>query len=126
MTIISVLKGKSDVEAFKKRIPNEIIFRALSVLGIALLLVVFVTMVLTLTETKNSFLDLLFETTSAFATVGLTRGITPDLSNIGKLILTFTMFAGRIGPLTLGLALAKKQRKDKGNFRYPEGKIMIG
>ncbi len=126
LTIISVLKGKSDVEAFKKRIPNEIIFRALSVLGISLLLVVFVTMALTLTEAKNSFLDLLFETTSAFATVGLTRGITPDLSNIGKLILTFTMFAGRIGPLTLGLALAKKQSKDKGNFRYPEGKIMIG
>lgn len=126
LTIISVLKGNTDVVAFKKRIPHELIFRALAVLGISLILVVFVTMVLTLTEVKNSFLDLLFETTSAFATVGLTRGITPELSSIGKLILTFTMFAGRIGPLTLGIALAKKQGKDKGSFRYPEEKIMIG
>ncbi|WIV11407.1 TrkH family potassium uptake protein [Proteiniborus sp. MB09-C3] len=126
LSITSVLKGNTDVVAFKKRIPYELIFRALAVLGISLVLVVFVTMVLTLTEVKNSFLDLLFETTSAFATVGLTRGITPELSSVGKLILTFTMFAGRIGPLTLGIALAKKQGKDKGSFRYPEEKIMIG
>lgn len=126
LTIISVLRGKSDVELFKKRIPNELIFRALAVLSIALFVIVFVTMVLTLTEAENSFLDLLFETTSAFATVGLTRGITPDLSSIGKLILAFCMFAGRLGPLTLGFALARRQNKDKGSYRYPEGRIMIG
>ncbi len=126
LTIISVLRGKSDVGVFKKRIPNELIFRALAVLSIALFVVVLVTMVLTLTEAENSFLDLLFETTSAFATVGLTRGITPDLSNLGKIILAFCMFAGRLGPLTLGFALARRQNKDKSSFRYPEGKIMIG
>lgn len=126
LSIISVLKGRSDTEAFKKRIPNEIIFRALAVLGISLFLVITVTMILTLTESENSFLDIMFETTSAFATVGLTRGITPNLSNIGRIILTFTMFAGRVGPLTLGFALAKKHDENKGNIRYPEGKIMIG
>ncbi|WP_352417926.1 TrkH family potassium uptake protein [Proteiniborus sp.] len=126
LTIYSILKGKSDVDVFRKRIPYELIFRALAVLGISLFLVVFVTMILTLTESENSFLDLLFETTSAFATVGLTRGVTSDLSSIGRLILIFTMFTGRLGPLTLGFALAKRQDKDKGNFRYPEGKIMIG
>lgn len=126
LTMYSILKGKSDVDVFRKRIPYELIFRALAVLGISLFLVVFVTMILTLTESENSFLDLLFETTSAFATVGLTRGVTSDLSSIGRLILIFTMFTGRLGPLTLGFALAKRQDKDKGNFRYPEGKIMIG
>lgn len=126
LTIISVLKGKSDVEVFKKRIPHELIFRALAVLSIALLVVVLVTMVLTLTEAENTFLDLLFETTSAFATVGLTRGITPNLSTFGKILLSFCMFAGRLGPLTLGFALARRQNKDKGNVRYSEGKIMIG
>lgn len=126
LSIITVLKGKSDVEAFKKRIPYELIFRALAVLGISLFLVIFVTIILTLTESESSFIDILFETTSAFATVGLTRGITPGLSNIGKVILTFTMFAGRLGPLTLGFALAKNQEKNKGNYRYPEGRIIVG
>lgn len=126
LSIVSVLKGKSDVEVLKKRISNELIFRALAVLGISLFLVISVTMILTLTESENSFLDIMFETTSAFATVGLTRGITPSLSNIGRLILTITMFAGRLGPLTLGFALAKKQSENKGNYRYPEGKIIVG
>ncbi|SDZ29494.1 trk system potassium uptake protein TrkH [Proteiniborus ethanoligenes] len=126
LSIITVLKGKTDVEAFKKRIPNELIFRALAVVGIGLFLVILVTMVLTLTEVDATFLDILFETTSAFATVGLTRGITPDLSSLGKIILTFTMFAGRLGPLTLGFALAKKQDEYKGNYRYSEGKIIVG
>ncbi|KNF07486.1 Ktr system potassium uptake protein B [Gottschalkia purinilytica] len=125
LSVISVLKGNQDVEVYKKRIPNTLIFRALAVMSVGLLLVVSVTMALTLTENKP-FLDLLYEVTSAFATVGLTRGVTPDLSLIGKILIILTMFTGKVGPLTLAFALASRQKECKGKYRYPEGKIMIG
>ncbi|MGF7059557.1 TrkH family potassium uptake protein [Brassicibacter mesophilus] len=124
--IISVLKGNDDVEIYKKRIPHLLIYRALAITGIGLLLVIFVTMVLTITESGYSFMDVLFETTSAFGTVGLSRGLTPNLSTIGRLIITLTMFAGRVGPLTMVFALAKKQKENKGKYRYPEERILVG
>jgi trk system potassium uptake protein TrkH len=70
------------------------------------------------------FLDILFETTSAFATVGLTRGITPYLSNFGKIIITLTMYAGRVGPLTMAFAFGNKKTHMK--YRYSEGNILVG
>jgi trk system potassium uptake protein TrkH len=66
----------------------------------------------------------LFETTSAFGTVGLSMGLTPKLSVIGKLLISFTMYLGRIGLLTLAFALAQKQFTS--NFRYAEEKVPIG
>lgn len=124
-SISSVIKGNSDVEAFKKRIPNEIVYRCMAIMGISFLLVILVTMVLTITE-KADFIDLLFETVSAFGTVGLTRNLTPNLSNIGRLIITTTMFFGRLGPLTMAFAIAQRQKKNQGKFRYPEEKIIVG
>jgi len=123
--MISVIKGKEDVEVFSKRIPHDLIYRALAVTGIGLLLVIIVTMLLSITE-EASFLDIMFEATSAFGTVGLSRGLTPDLTDIGRLLVTFTMFAGRVGPLTMVIAFAKKRRENKGTYRYPEEKILIG
>lgn len=82
-----------------------------------------VSFILTITE-ELTFLDLLFETTSAFATVGLSRGITSSLSNIGKLIITLTMYIGRVGPLTMAFALSKRRGQNK--FRYVEGNIIVG
>jgi Trk-type K+ transport systems, membrane components len=76
-----------------------------------------------LTEDQE-FLNILFETTSAFGTVGLTRGITPELSNAGKLILTLTMYSGRVGPLTLAFAIGYKEEHKR--FRYAEGNITVG
>lgn len=124
--IFSVIKGKKDVEIFKKRIPNDIILRALAVTGIGMSLVLVITILLTITETSASFLDILFETTSAFGTVGLSRGVTPNLSVVGRLMITITMFAGRVGPLTMAFAFAKKQKNNKGVYRYPEEKILVG
>ena len=69
-------------------------------------------------------MQLLFEVTSAFGTVGLTCGITPDLHDGSKLLLSLTMFAGRVGPLTLALALALKTRR--GLIKHPEGRVIIG
>lgn len=90
---------------------------------IALFLVIIVTMLLSTTE-DSQLLKILFEVTSAFATVGLTMGLTPDLTLFGKILISLTMFAGRLGPITLAYALQPKQEKEL--YRYPEGKITIG
>ena len=126
LTVRSVLKGNDDVVVLKRRIPNSIVLRAIAITAVGLLLVTSVTMILTVTEHGVKFIDLLFETVSAFATVGLSRNLSPALSDIGKIIISLTMYAGKVGPLTLVFALAKKQKTDNGKYRYPEGKIIIG
>ncbi|MBB6218133.1 trk system potassium uptake protein TrkH [Anaerosolibacter carboniphilus] len=125
-TIISEIRGKADTEVFKKRIPREIVSRSLAIIGLAGTLVIIVTMMLSITEKGPSFLEIFFEVTSAFGTVGLSLGITSNLTNIGKLLISFTMFAGRVGPLTVALALANQQLRNKGHYRYPEEKVIVG
>ena len=82
-----------------------------------------ITIILTITESKP-FIDILFETVSAFGTVGLSTGVTPTLSTIGRVLIIITMFAGRVGPLTLAVAFAERERK--GVYHYPKEKIMVG
>ena len=80
------------------------------------------TMLLLLSEGEE-FLRILFEVVSAFGTVGLSCGITPSLTSLGKFIIILTMFFGRIGPMTLAIALAGRQ---EGEYRLPEEKVMVG
>ena len=119
----ALITGKHDAELFKRRISQPLIYKAFSVILIAATLVIFVTMMMSITE-KASFLQILFEVVSAFGTVGLTTGITPTLTEQGKIWIMLTMFAGRVGPVTLALALALRTKK--GKVQYPEGKIIIG
>lgn len=119
----AMVRGHEDVEVFRRRIPKEIVYRALTITLAALALVITVTMILAITE-KAEFLTVLFETTSAFGTVGLSMGITPSLTVIGRLMITATMFAGRVGPLTIAFAVAQRQHKPA--FRYAQEKIMVG
>jgi trk system potassium uptake protein TrkH len=107
--IWALIRGRQDAELFERRIPQAIIYKAFSVMLISAMLVIFITMMLSITE-NQPFIKLLFEATSAFGTVGLTTGITPSLTDYG--------------PITLALALALKTRK--GNVQYPEGKLIIG
>lgn len=123
--VVSVIVGKESPQVFKKRIPMDVINKALALFSVAMFLVLLVTMLLSITETGHSFMELIFETTSAFATVGLTLGITTSLTVPGKLIIAFTMFAGRLGPLTLIMAIAARQGK-RVKYKYPEGKILVG
>jgi len=119
----ALITGKNDAEIFHRRISQQLIYKAFSVFFIAATLVIFVTMMMSITE-NASFLRILFEVVSAFGTVGLTTGITPTLTEYGKMWIIVTMFAGRVGPVTLALALALRKRK--GMVHYPEGKIIIG
>lgn len=125
-TIISVIKGKDETELFKKRISRDIVNRAITIFIIGIILIVSVTMILSITDSQFGFIEILFEVVSAFATVGLSLGITSKLSLIGKIMLMLMMFAGRVGILTIAFALAKQRHKYKGDIKYPEGKIMVG
>ncbi|TCP67091.1 TrkH family potassium uptake protein [Baia soyae] len=120
----SQIKGKEDVTFYKRRIPYDLIYRSLAVASCGFAIVIGVAMLLTITEKGNDFLAILFEATSAFGTVGLSMGLTPNLSIAGKMILIFTMFAGRVGILTIAFALAQNRKRDL--YRYPEGNVMIG
>lgn len=124
---MSTLRGKEHTVAFKRTIPMNIILRALTVIMLAITIVFGFLMVLTVTE-DASFIDILFETISAFATVGSTLGLTPNLSYIGKVMIIMLMFIGRLGPVTMAVALMVRQgkAKDKGSIQYPEEKILVG
>jgi len=122
-TIKSMIQGKDQVEAFKRTIPQISIYQALCVVTLALGWIGGVALFLSFIENFN-FLDILFETFSAFGTVGLSRGLTPHLTNWGKMIIIITMLVGRIGPLTLALAIAG--RRAVRLYEYPEESIIIG
>jgi trk system potassium uptake protein TrkH len=119
----SSLKGKEHAGAFGREFVTQQINRALALVMLALGLITFVVFILTITE-DFKFLSILFETFSAFGTVGLSTGITPDLSIAGKLIITATMFIGRLGPLILVLSLIQRQLPSK--YRYPQDEVRVG
>lgn len=123
LTTMNIIRGNRDVVIYKKRINEDVINRALAIIVVSMVLIIVVASILTITE-EFIFLDVLFETTSAFATVGLSRGITPDLSSMGKVIIILTMYAGRVGPLTMAFAFAQKNKAKK--YRYAEGNIIVG
>ena len=124
LTLISIIRGREDTEVFKKRISKELVYKAFAVLFIGFGIVVLGTLILAVTEPGFSLEYILYEVTSAFATVGLTLGLTPYLSAIGKIIIIITMYLGRVGPMTVVLALAN--RKKPSAYKYPEDKILIG
>lgn len=124
LTVISVLKGREETEAFGRRFSKGTVYKAFTLFSVCMVLVITVTMILSITEPNKLFINLLYEATSAFATVGLTTGVTQDICSISKVVLIITMYFGRVGPLTVILAVINKRRKS--GIRYPETKILIG
>ncbi|MDP2981215.1 MAG: potassium transporter TrkG, partial [Candidatus Omnitrophota bacterium] len=125
----SMVKNRDNVYLFKKTVPKIIFRKCVMIAGLAGAWLVIFTMLLSFVEAgkeamPNYFLRIFFEVTSAFGTVGLSTGITPILSSFGKFLLMMTMFAGRVGPLTLALAVAIKE--DKFLYKYPEEIVMVG
>lgn len=121
-SVVMTIRGFNKMELFKRTIPSPVIFQAVSVIILAITCISISTVLLTLAE-DLPFLDLLFEEISAFATVGLSRGITADLSSLGKGIIITSMFLGRVGILTFMMAFARQV--DAGKYRYPDEKIII-
>ncbi|WP_265446997.1 TrkH family potassium uptake protein [Acetivibrio straminisolvens] len=122
-TIISQAKGSSDTIILKKRISQKIVYRSLSIIGLCAMLVVSITIAILFFEDKP-LIDVLFEVTSAFSTVGMTTIGTFNMSVPSQFLLLITMFLGRVGPLSFAIALATKNYKK--DLVYPEGKIMVG
>ncbi|WP_027092367.1 TrkH family potassium uptake protein [Cohnella thermotolerans] len=121
--VFAMIRGKEDVVLFRHRLAQERVYKALTVTLLSLTLVMIATMILSTTE-DHHFLQILFEVTSAFGTVGLTMGLTTQLTLTGKIIIILMMFIGRLGPLTLGYALGPKPGRVL--YRHAEGKIIIG
>lgn len=122
--IKSKIAGRESVSAYYRTLPLEVIIKAFTVVSLAIGIIFISTLILLITESSLSFHNILFEVFSAFGTVGLSLGITPKLSTFGKLVIIFTMYVGRIGPLTLLYALGRERAK--GKFEYIEEKVMIG
>lgn len=123
ISIWSQMTGKNDAVIFDRQISAQTIYKAYTVIFISSLLVISVTMILSITE-NAPFINILFEVVSAFGTVGLSASLTTSLTPYGKIGIILTMFAGRVGPVTLALAIALRNKKQV--IRYPEGKVLIG
>lgn len=126
------LRKEDHVTFFKRSVGRLVQSEAVTVTALAAAVVVGGTMLLLVLEVaglshgaaRGKFLELLFETTSAFGTVGLSTGVTPNLLPSSKVVLVLIMFIGRLGPLTLAIAITRKRAAT--NVKYPEGRVLIG
>jgi trk system potassium uptake protein TrkH len=123
LVIVAEVRGDDDVIAFDRRINHRVVRQATTVALLGVAAVVGGTMLLT-QLTHLPLRDVVFETTSAFATVGLSTGITPRIAQPGQLVLVALMFLGRLGPITLVSALALREHNRR--YRFPEGAPLIG
>jgi trk system potassium uptake protein TrkH len=125
IALLVSFRGQTSVSAFGRTIPDiqvrwAMVLVVLSFIGVAL-----VTLTLTAVEQEYPFLDLMFEAVSAYATVGLSTGLTGDLSIVSKLVLTLAMFIGRVvPPMVIVVALSQQQSSDL--FRYPRENVVLG
>jgi trk system potassium uptake protein TrkH len=127
LIFLTQLRGQEEISAFGRRIPRSLIAKSVTVMTLSTLLVFGAALVLMISD-EVSFLTSLFEVTSAFGTVGLSLGpgygLATELGAFGKILLALVMFAGRVGPITLVVALS--QRSKPRRYTYPEEEIAIG
>jgi trk system potassium uptake protein TrkH len=123
LSIRAILRKREEVEVFYRTIPRETVHKALVIITLSFSLINLFTILLLLTD-DAPFLPTMFEVVSAFGTVGLSMGLTPSLTAAGKVIIIIVMFIGRIGPLTMAMALGEQQ--DSARFAYPSERVMVG
>ena len=124
-SIRATLRGRSRVEFFDRTVPNMLVVRATALSIISVIVTTSFIFIMMVVEKEQTFLTVFFEVVSASGTVGMSLGITPYLTSLGKVLISVLMFIGRVGPLTLVLAIGEK-RGGAGRFEYPEGRLMIG
>ncbi len=123
-SIRSILREEREVNILGRTIPPRIVSKAFAIFFLSAALIFMTVLTLLLFEPNMPLIKLSFEVVSAFGTVGLSTGITPTLSGISKVILSVVMLAGRVGPLTLVLAMARREVPPE--IRYPEAQVMVG
>lgn len=124
--------AREDVSILNRTIPLEVASRSIAIASISFVIVALFTILLTITEVYNiphqesrgSFIEIMFEVVSAFGTVGLSAGMTERLTEIGKILICMVMFIGRLGPLTIAMAVSREEAK--GRFKYSEENLMVG
>lgn len=119
----AVVRGESEPVVFGRHIGTETVRKALAIFLVSIVIILSVSFMLTITESAP-LVDILYETVSALATVGASKGITPHLTDAGKNLITLCMYLGRIGPMTMAFAFGMKAKKSL--IRYPESFISIG
>jgi trk system potassium uptake protein TrkH len=121
--ILSTIRGTGDPSLFHRRLPVFVVYKAVTIALVSLAFVMTMAVLLTRVE-GTDFLPTLFEITSAFGTVGLSTGLTHELSAAGRVIVLLTMFGGRVGLLTLAFGVTRRLRPPR--VRYPEDRIYVG
>ena len=121
--IRAMLRGRQDAEIFHRRLDPIVVFKAVTIALVGVAFVVTMAVLLSLTE-RVPFIKAAFEVTSGFGTVGLSTGITPSLTAVGRIIVMLTIFTGRVGLLTVAFALTHWQQP--ANYRFPEERILVG
>lgn len=119
----AVVRGEREPVVFGRHIGMDVVRKALAIFLVSITIILSVSFILTITESAR-LVDILYETVSALATVGASKGITADLSDVGKILITFCMYLGRLGPMTMAFAFGMKDKKSL--IRYPESFISIG
>ena len=126
LNVRMVARGRSEISAYRRTIAREIVQRALAIVMIGLAVLLIDIMALTILEPQANFLDLAFECASALGTVGVSSVGTYTLEPLSRALLILAMYIGRVGPLTLTMALGHKQAQTKDAFRYPEERVLVG
>ena len=124
MTVASVLRGREEVVLWNRRVDKSVVYKAVTIVTLGVGLIVAASFTLSALMPACSFLDIIFECTSAFATVGLSVGVTGQAGLLPKLILILLMFLGRVGPISFALSLTTTPGSRKEII--PEGKIVVG
>jgi len=124
ISVVAISKGRSRVQTSDRYIPNEVIFKALSVFFYGIAINAIIVFLLSVTEKEIDIINLLFEQVSAFGTVGLSTGITASLSSAGKGLIIISMFLGRVGTLTFAVALSTRIASQ--NYKLPTANLMVG
>ncbi len=125
MNIWTIFRGREQVELFGRCIPTRQVSRSLAMIAVGIFIVMATAGLLVIFERQpDRFLDHLFEATSAFGTVGVSAGITADLTMPSRLVICVVMFLGRVGPITLLLALAAPS--DPVRYDYPQERVSLG
>ena len=126
LNVRMVARGRSEIAAFHRTINRDTMQRALAIVMIGLCVLLGEIFALAILEPQAQFLDLAFECASALGTVGVSSVGTSTLGGVSRFLLILAMYIGRVGPLTLTLALGHKQAQTKDAFRYPEERVLVG